>query len=71
MSLIKSKKPNDDVRQVVKESGFYAYQVASKIGCHENTYHRMLRNELSVGEKQMIYVALDELKAEREQELAN
>jgi hypothetical protein len=63
-------KPNTDIRNLIRLSGFCSWQVADKLGIHENSLYRMLRKELDPGEKQMIYQALDQLKTERETEIS-
>jgi hypothetical protein len=67
---MKTKKPNDDIRQLIKKSGFYSWQCAAKLNCHENTFYRLLRKELDEADKKRIYQALDELKADQEKELS-
>ncbi|MFJ5625582.1 hypothetical protein ACIQD3_23570 [Peribacillus loiseleuriae] len=67
---MKMKKPNEDIRELVRKSGFCSWQVANKLNCHENTYYRLMRKELSEEDKKRIYRALDELEAEKEKELS-
>ena len=60
------KKPNQDIRDVVKISGFFAYEVDEKLGCSENSYYRLLRKPLDEDDRQAIFKALEQLKVERE-----
>jgi hypothetical protein len=67
---MENKKPNDNIRQHIKKSGFYSYEVSDKLGVHENTLCRLLRKELSESDKKRIFKALDDLQAESEKELS-
>lgn len=59
-------KPNEKIRKMIRQSGFCSWQVADKMGVHENTFYRWLRKELSEEDKKRIYQALEELGAEKE-----
>ncbi|MED4903969.1 hypothetical protein [Parageobacillus thermoglucosidasius] len=61
-------KPNSDIRQLIRQSGFCSWQVAEKLGVHENTFYRMLRKTLSEEDKKRIYKALEELRIEKEKQ---
>lgn len=63
-------KPNTDIRNLIKVSGFCSWQVAEKLGMHENTLYRTLRKDLDEQDKKRIYNALKQLKAERDAELS-
>lgn len=63
-------KPNGEIRNLIRVSGICSWQVAEKLGMHENSLYRMLRKELDPEEKNKIYQALDELKAERDAEIS-
>jgi hypothetical protein len=63
-------KPNSEIRNLIRVSGIYSWQVAEKLGMHENSLYRMLRKELDSEEKNKIYQALDDLKAERDAEIS-
>lgn len=65
----KNMKNNTDIRNLIRVSGFYSYQVASKLSMHENSLYRMLRKDLNDQEKKRIFDALDQLKVERDEEL--
>lgn len=51
---------NMDIRQAIKKSNLFVWQVAEKLGVHENTFYRTLRKELSSEEKQRIMTAISE-----------
>lgn len=57
-------KANQDLREKIKHSNFFAYEIAAKLGCHENTLFRLLRRELPEDEKQRIMDALNQLSLE-------
>jgi hypothetical protein len=57
-------KANVDIRSRIKKSGFYAWQVAEKLGVHENTFFRMLRKELSEQKKCRVNEAIKELSGD-------
>jgi hypothetical protein len=63
-------KPNTDIRNFIRVSGFCSWQVAEKLGFHENTLYRLLRKDLDQQEKNRIFQALEELKTEREAEIS-
>ncbi|MGX1402383.1 DNA-binding phage protein [Bradyrhizobium japonicum] len=62
-------KPNSDIRNLIRVSGFCSWQVAEKLGMHENSLYRMLRKELDDQDKKRIYQVLEQLKVERDAEL--
>lgn len=53
---------NIDIRQEVKESGFYLWQVAKQMGIADYTFSRKLRQELSAEEKSLVRKAIQKLK---------
>ncbi|WP_197214927.1 hypothetical protein [Cytobacillus firmus] len=57
-------KANQELRQQIRESGFYAWQVAEKIGIHENTFFRILRKDLNDQERHLVIEALEQLSLE-------
>ncbi len=63
-------KPNSEIRNLIRVSGICSWQVAEKLGIHENSLYRMLRKELDPDEKNKIYQALEQLKVEREAEIS-
>lgn len=54
-------KANQDIRQVIRESELYHWQVAEQLGIHETTFSRWLRVELDESTKQDILQAIDKL----------
>lgn len=58
-------KPNTDIRKMIRQSGFCSWQVADKLGVHENTFYRWLRKELGEEDIKQIYQALEELETEK------
>jgi hypothetical protein len=63
-------KPNSDIRNMIRVSGFCSWQVANKLGIHENSLYRMLRKDLDEKERTRIMQSLVQLKSEREAELS-
>ncbi|ESU33243.1 hypothetical protein G3A_07195 [Bacillus sp. 17376] len=57
-------KENQDLREKIKHSNFFAYEVAAKLGCHENTLFRLLRKKLTEEQKQTILDAINHLTLE-------
>ena len=49
---------NAEVREKIRKSGLYAYQVAERIGMTETSFSRMMRHELSPKRRQQILNAL-------------
>ncbi|TMN21920.1 hypothetical protein [Lentibacillus cibarius] len=56
-------KRNKELRQIIKESKVYNWQVAEAMNMHENTLYRMLRRPLSSTEKQRIIELVKELSS--------
>ncbi|MCU7712994.1 hypothetical protein OK414_29440 [Priestia sp. JV24] len=54
-------KPNADIRQQIRDSGIYFYEIAEALGIHETTFYRKLRKELDEREKQSILTKVKEL----------
>lgn len=53
---------NEKIKEVIKKSGFYKWQIANQIGVCEMTLIRWLRTELSEANKEKIITAIKELK---------
>lgn len=53
---------NEKIKEVIKKSGFYKWQIANQIGICEMTLIRWLRTELSEANKKKIITAIKELK---------
>lgn len=58
----KMEKPNQDIRNEIKRRNYYMWEVANKLGMHENSFYRFLRKKLTIEERDMIFSALDKLK---------
>ena len=56
------KMKNLDIRQEVKESGLFLWQIADKLNISDNWLSRLLRHELSDEKKSEIRSAIKELK---------
>lgn len=52
-----------------KTYGIKTWQLAELLGCHEATFYRMMRKELSSSKKQEVLAAIKELKAIKQGEL--
>ncbi|RDU34721.1 hypothetical protein DRW41_22105 [Neobacillus piezotolerans] len=59
-------KPNQDIRDLIKKSDVYSWEVAEKLGIHENTMYRLLRKELDDAGKERFRQALKVLQEERQ-----
>jgi hypothetical protein len=59
-------KPNTDIRNLFRVSGFCTWQVAKILGMHENSLYRLLRKELGEQEKKQIFQALEKLEEKRD-----
>ena len=53
---------NQDIRNEIKESGLYKWQIAERIGMNDGNFSRLLRRELSDEKKTLIRSAIKELK---------
>ena len=59
---------NIDIRDAIRRSGLYGYQIAAAIGLSETSFSRQLaRAELQDDMKQSIFHAIQNLVAERVQ----
>ena len=54
---------NADIVKLIKNEGFYLYQVAEKVGVSDVTFRRWLRSEHNTGNQVRILKAIEELKA--------
>ena len=54
---------NKDIRNEIKKTGIYHWQVANALGVAENTFCRMLRKELPDEKKKEILRAIRTVKA--------
>lgn len=51
-----------DIREFMKESNVFTWQLAEKLGVHENTVYRLLRKELPTQKKLEILQVITEIK---------
>lgn len=54
---------NCELKKLIKENGFFFWQVAEEIGVCEMTLQRWLRSERDTSHQTIIIEALDRLKA--------
>jgi hypothetical protein len=59
-------KANKEIRATIIKERIYSWQVADKLGIHENTFFRRLRKELDNEEKQLVFEAIEQIKSESE-----
>jgi len=59
------KKANEDIRTVLKESGVKQWELAEKYGKSETGFCAMLRHELSGEEKARLFMLIQEIVDER------
>ncbi|CAH0177885.1 hypothetical protein SRABI84_01349 [Peribacillus simplex] len=53
---------NLELRERIKSSKVYMYQIADALGIHENTLYRLLRKELPISKKTEMLNVLNELQ---------
>jgi len=58
---------NSDIKNEVKQSGVYLWQIADRLGINDGNFSRKLRKELSEAEKERIRSIIKDLKAERKE----
>lgn len=61
-------KPNAEIRNVIENSSFFNWQIAQKMGVHENTFYRWMRTEMTGEKKEKVMTAIAELKQEVKKE---
>ncbi|MEH7403354.1 hypothetical protein V7148_20525 [Gottfriedia acidiceleris] len=54
---------NRELREIIKRSEVYMYQIAEALGIHENTLYRMLRKELTLEQKTELKKMLKQLQS--------
>lgn len=54
-------KVNQDIKDKIKQSNLYQYQIADQMGIAETTLVRWLRYELTEEKRKMIEIAINEL----------
>ncbi|MEH7308238.1 hypothetical protein [Neobacillus drentensis] len=57
-------KANREIRMLIKQAGIHTWQVAEKLGIHENTLFRKLRKELNDEGKRLVFEVIDQIMAE-------
>jgi hypothetical protein len=57
-------KANIEIRTQIKKSRIYSWQLADKLGIHENTLFRKLRKELDEKDKRFLIEVIDQIVAE-------
>jgi len=61
-------KPNVEIRNAIDNSYFFTWQLAQKLGIHENTFYRWMRTEMTDEKKEMVMAAIAELKQDVHEE---
>ena len=56
--------PNKEIRDAIKRTGVYKYQVAYSIGVNDCTFSRYLRRELPKEKREQILAAIEKLTVE-------
>ncbi len=56
--------PNQNIKNAIKNSNLYQWQVAQKMGVSEMTLIRWLRTKIDTSKKQQIFSAIEELRKE-------
>lgn len=59
-------KPNQDVRNAVKESGFKLWELAEALGIYDGNLSRKLRRELPNDQKEHIFKVIDRMVEQRQ-----
>ncbi|NQW98337.1 hypothetical protein HPY21_15465 [Bacillus stratosphericus] len=60
-------KPNMEIRTAIESSNFFTWQIAQKVGIHENTFYRWMRTEMSEEKKGKVLTAITQLKQEQKE----
>lgn len=55
------KRPNEEIRQQLRDTGLYQYDVADEIGINEITFIRWLRKPLDSDRLEIVQKAIDRL----------
>lgn len=61
-------KPNAEIRNAIDNSSFFTWQIAQKLGVHENTFYRWMRTEMTGEKKEKVVSAIAALKQEAQKE---
>lgn len=62
--------PNQDIRNTLKKSGVFTWELARELQIHETTLYRHLRSELSANEKEHYQKLIIKLVKGKEQKNA-
>lgn len=57
---------NKELRSLIKNEGFYLWQIADEMNIHETTLVKKLRKELSDGQRAEIMSAVEQLRSSRD-----
>ena len=60
---------NKEIRDAIKKTGLYKYQVAYLIGVNDCTFSKYLRRELPTEKRDQILSAIESLTSERVKEI--
>jgi hypothetical protein len=55
-------KPNQDIRDLIRNSNVFNWQVCEQLGIGDNTFYRMLRKPLTDADKKRILAAIEAIK---------
>jgi len=61
-------RPNAEIRNAIENSYFFTWQLAQKLGIHENTLYRWLRTEMAEDKKEKVMIAIAQLNQEQGKE---
>ena len=59
-------KPNQDVRNAVKENGFRLWELAEALGIYDGNLSRKLRRELPTDQKEHLLRTIDRMVEQRQ-----
>lgn len=55
-------KHNLEIRNAIKDSCFFTWQIADSLGVHENTFYRWMRTEMTDQKKAQVMSTIKKLK---------
>ncbi len=62
----KKEKANNDIREAARKSGVFLYQIAKKLDISDSGFIVKLRYELSEADKEQVFNAIENIRAEQE-----
>lgn len=62
----KKKKANNDIREAARKSGVFLYQIAKKLDISDSGFIVKLRYEFSEADKEQVFNAIENIRAEQE-----